>query len=173
VVSEADGLLDATGDHLSAWIASEYGEFGYSANAESPVSFDALAAEFAAPANPYPGLIGGRAWGHWSGLRSYDPSSDCLLLANPADGWQGIHQSMTRDQFAALGPFSLVRVLHPDLLGAPAPAPPPPAPEPVPAPTVNWREELAAMFARHDAELEALLKKQEAEKSEILARVPA
>jgi hypothetical protein len=162
VVSEADGLLDATGDHLSAWIASEYGEFGYSANAESPVSFDALAAEFAAPANPYPGLLGGRAWGHWSGLRSYDPSSDCLLLANPADGWQGIHQSMTRDQFAALGPFSLVRILHPDLVGtpAPAPAPPPPAPEPVPART--WRDDLSAEMARHDAAI-----------AEILARVPA
>jgi hypothetical protein len=161
VVSEADGLLDATGDHLSAWIASEYGEFGYSANAESPVSFDALAAEFMAPSNPYPGLLGGRAWGHWSGLRSYDPATDQLQLANPADGWMFVSQTMSREQFAALGPFSLVRILHPDLLGAPAPTPPPPPPAPEPVPATPRRDDairaqIAAIRAACD-QIEAAL----------------
>lgn len=125
VVSIAQGLLDASGRQLAAWITKEYGEFGYYANNESRgISFDALAAEFMAPANPYPGLIGGSTWNHWSGLRSYDPQRGVLLLANPAEGWHGVGQTMSRQQFAALGPFSLVRVLHDDLMAA-TPVPPP------------------------------------------------
>jgi hypothetical protein len=168
IVSEAQGLLDASGQQLAAWITAQYGEYGYSANAES-ATFDGLAAEFLAPANPYPGLLGGRSWGHWSGLRGYDAASGRLLLANPADGWKGVGQTMDRQQFAALGPFSLVRVLHPDLL-APATDP---LPAQAPAPSIDWRAELAALFSRHDAELEQLLKRQEAERDEILAKVPA
>jgi hypothetical protein len=134
IVTQTDGLLDHTGHALAAWITAQYGEFGYSANDEHPVGFDALAAEFMAPANPYPGLLGGDAWNHWSGLRSYDPGQGVLLLANPADGWHGVGQTMNRQQFAALGPFNLVRVLHGDLIGAPAPAPSPP---PVPPASVT------------------------------------
>lgn len=129
VLSRAQGLLDASGAGLAAFVTREYGEFGYSANNEPLVTFDALAAEV----GPYPMLIGGRAWNHWSGLWGYDRAQDVLLLANPSPGWHGVGQTMNRQQFAALGPFSMVRVLHPDLLDAPAPAPPP-APEPPPAP---------------------------------------
>lgn len=151
IVSQAQGLLDASGRDLAAWISQQYGEFGYAASSEPRgISFDALAAEFMAPSNPYPGLIGGSAWNHWSGLRSYDSVRDVLILANPADGWQGVGQAMTRQQFAALGPFSLVRIVHPDLIGAPAPPPaPPPVPTPPIAPTrAEFEAALAPLLAR-------------------------
>lgn len=160
VVSTSDGLLDANGGPLAFWITRQYGEFGYYANNEprGDVTFDALAAEFAAPANPYPGLIGGSAWGHWSGLRSYDSGRDVLLLANPAEGWKGVGQTMNRDQFAALGPFSLVRVLHPDLLAPRLPT----------VPAIDWRTELDQILSRHAADAGLV-----AEIHDLLARVPA
>jgi hypothetical protein len=130
IVTVEQGLMDASGQQLAAWITAQYGEFSYDSNAESPVSFDALAAEFLAPANPYPGLIGGKSWGHWSGLRGYDPDHDVLLLANPAENWMGVGQTMSRDQFDRLGSFSLVRITHPDLIGVESPAPTPPTPTP-------------------------------------------
>jgi len=111
VMSAADGLLDASGADLAAFVRRHYGEFGFDANHAPSVDFDELAAEI----GPYPILIGGRAWGHWSGVRGYDPARDLLLLANPADGWKDVGQTMSRQQWADLGPFSMVRVLHPDL----------------------------------------------------------
>jgi hypothetical protein len=77
----------------------------------------------------YPVLIGGRRWNHWSPVRDYDPTRGVLLLANPADGWGGVGQTMTKAQFTALGPYSAVRVWHPDLL----------SPEPEPKPAVDTR----------------------------------
>lgn len=153
IVSTTDGLLDASGKQLAAWITKQYGEFGYSASNEPRgISWEALAAEFMAPSNPYPGLIGGSAWNHWSGLRSYDPQRDVLVLANPADGWQGVSQTMSRQQFGQLGPFSLVRVIHPDLIGA-APAPPaPPAPSlPTRADWIDIRDRISALIERMPA----------------------
>lgn len=120
VVSKEAGLLDASGAQLAAWIKAQYGEFGYDSNSEPSISFDWALAE---GGHAYPFLVGGRAWNHWSAVR--DARDGALLLMNPADGWMGVGQIMTRDQFGALGPFSAVRVWHPDLL-APAPAPPAP-----------------------------------------------
>ena len=125
VMSRARGLLDASGAGLAAFVRRHYAEHGYDANHEPLVTFQALAEEI----GPYPMLIGGRGWNHWSGLRGYDRDRDLLLLANPANGHKGVGQTMSRAQFAALGPFSAVRILHPDLLAAAPPAPPqPPAP---------------------------------------------
>jgi hypothetical protein len=118
VVSQELGLLDASGAGLAHWITAQYGEFGYSASNEPSVTFDAVARE----AGPYPLLLGGRAWNHWSGVRGYDQARDLLLLANPSSGWKGVGQVMDRSQFAALGPFSMVRVTHPDLLAPSTPA---------------------------------------------------
>lgn len=111
VVSKDLGLLDASGKGLAAFIERHYGEDGYRALAVSGVTFDYVATI----AGTYPILIGGRAWNHWSAVRMYAPSTDKLLLANPADGWKGVRQEMTRQQFAALGPFSAVRIWHPDV----------------------------------------------------------
>jgi len=118
IMSTAAGLLDGSGARLAAWIGEQYGEFGFSANNEASVDFQALADEI----GPYPMLIGGHNWGgprlgHWSGLQGYDRARDVLLLANPGGtGPLFGGQEMTREQFAARGPFSMVRVLHPDLL---------------------------------------------------------
>jgi hypothetical protein len=151
IVSEAQGLLDASGKQLAAWITAQYGEFGYSASSERPISFDALAAEFLAPNNPYPGLLGGVAWNHWSGLRGYSRDRDVLLLANPAENWKGVGSEMDRAEFLAQGPFSLIRVLHPDLLGTtPAPI------EPPPPPAVITRGDIDPIIAQSEAVTAAL-----------------
>jgi len=115
VMTSQFGLMDASGAGLAAFVRRHYAELGYDSNNSASVTFQDLAAEFA-PGCPYPGLIGLRNWGgegHWSGLRGYSPERDVLLLANPADGHGGISQEMTRNQFAARGPCSLVRVMHP------------------------------------------------------------
>jgi hypothetical protein len=159
VMSKEQGLLDATGKGLADFVTRQYGEFGFYANNEPSVTFDAVAAEI----GPYPLLIGGRRWSHWSGVRGYDAIRDILLLANPADGWQGVKQTMNRAQFDALGPFSMVRVLHPDLVPAAEPAPPapepapapPPAPEPAP-PAMTLADVRARLLAIQD-EITALL----------------
>lgn len=132
IMSKDLGLLDASGKALAKWITDQYSEFGYYANNEPTVSFQALAEEI----GPYPMLIGGRNWGgpgkgHWSGLKGYDKARDVLLLANPGGtGPTYGGQEMTRAQFSQRGPFSMVRVLHPDLLEPTAPTPAPPAPKP-------------------------------------------
>jgi hypothetical protein len=133
IESTVEGLLNSSGAGLVAFIIEQYGEFGFYANNEPSVTFDAVAAE----TGPYPLLIGGRAWNHWSGVRNYDVVNDVLRLANPADGWKGVHQTMNRGQWATLGPFSMVRVLHPDLI------------EPTPAPTFNVGPKILAAMTKN------------------------
>jgi hypothetical protein len=118
VMSRNLGLLDASGAGLAGFVTREYGEFGYSAENVASVTFDEVARE----AGYYPVLIGGRTWNHWSGVRSYDATNDVLILANPSEGWMGVGQTLNRGQFDQMGPFSLVRVLHPDLQRPPSPS---------------------------------------------------
>lgn len=150
VVTREHGLMDASGAGLAAFLNRHYGEFGFHASHEPIATFNALASE----AGRYPLLIGGRAWGHWSGLRGYNPATDALLLANPSDGWKSIGQAMTRADFDRLGPFSLVRLTHPDLMtNEPGPTTPP-GPSDPPAPP--GQPDLAARVAileRENAEL--------------------
>ena len=127
VVSTTQGILDATGAGIAAFIRRQYGEFGYTAEHHPTATFQFLADT----SGTSPMLIGGRGWDHWSGLRGYDRARDVLILANPADGWRGVSQTMTRQQFETLGPFSAVTISHPDLVGpSPAPAPVPSGPDP-------------------------------------------
>jgi len=144
VMTRELGLMDASGAGLAAFIRRQYGELKYDSNNTSPVSFEALMAEFEAPSNPYPGLIGGSAWNHWAGLRTADPQSGLLLLANPSDGHKGVRQTMSRQQFSALGPFSLVRVIHADVLKPTKPTEPP-----VPPVVLPTRAEVIALATRH------------------------
>lgn len=127
VMSPEVGLTDASGAGLAAFLNRHYGEFGYHASHEPIATFDALAAE----AGRYPLLIGGRNWGgpgrgHWSGLAGYDAAGGVLDLRNPATGPTFGHPTLTRAEFDARGPWSLVRLTHPDLLAAPPPPPPDP-----------------------------------------------
>jgi hypothetical protein len=150
VVSTAQGLLDATGAGLAAFVRRHYTEFGYDANHEPSIGWEWAVREGGekpdGSGHLYPVLIGGRAWNHWSGLRDYDPARKVLLLANPAEGWKGVGQTMTKAQFDALGPFSAVRIWHRDLF-----APPPGPPIPVPDPLRAVRAELIASADRYDA----------------------
>jgi hypothetical protein len=116
VVSPELGCLDASGAGLADWVNDEYAEFGYYAENEPSVSFDGVAAE--ALTGTHPLAIGGRGWYHWSGVRGYDADADVLLLANPAPGWHGVDQAMSRSDWSRLGPWSLVRVTHPAAEGA-------------------------------------------------------
>jgi len=123
VANPSVGLCDASGAGLARWVNTEYGEFGYWAENLNPVGFDQLAEEAATLKHPI--MAGGRAFYHWVGVRGYDPDSDRLLLANPAPGWMGVDQTMTRGQFANLGSFSMVRLTHPEAEAEPGTLPPP------------------------------------------------
>jgi hypothetical protein len=123
VVTRAYGLMDASGEGLARWITAEYAEFGYTGVHDPTVTFDDVAEEAAEGRHPL--VMGGRGWYHWSGVRG--AADGKLLLANPAPGHHGIAQTMSREQFAYLGPFSLVRLVHPQAeSGEPAPVPPDP-----------------------------------------------
>ena len=120
VVSEADGLLDASGAGLADFLTRHYGEFGYWATNDAATTFDKLAGE----AGQYPLMIGGRNWGgpglgHWSGLATYDAGRGVLDLRNPATGVRFGHSTLNREQFSARGPWSMVRLMHPDLVTRP------------------------------------------------------
>jgi hypothetical protein len=144
IVTMEQGLMDATGAQLARWVSDQYGEYGYIANNEPAVSWEWVIHEGAKPdgsQHAYPLLLGGRAWNHWSGFRDYDPPRGLLLLANPAEGWHGVGQTMSRQQFQAQGPFSAVRVYHPDLLGA---DPVPPQPDRLTQTATQLRELLAS-----------------------------
>jgi len=151
VLSRDLGLMDASGAGLAAFIDRHYGEDGYVGESVGSVTFDQLAGV----CGHYPMMIGGRKWGaggHWSGLRAYDGERDVLLLANPAANYIGINQTMSREQFSRLGPFSAVSLTHPDLtvpIADPAPIPPP---QPVPPPP----EALAAQIAAQQAYIREL-----------------
>lgn len=143
IITREQGLMDASGAGLAQLVIDEYGEDGFYANHEATVSFDALAAE----AGSYPMLIGGRNWGgqgygHWSGLVGYDASSGRLQLANTASGSTFGQTSLSREEFEARGPFSMVRVLHPDLLY--------PGPEEVPdtLPPLSAKDEVLRILAK-------------------------
>lgn len=159
VVSREAGLLDATGAGLAAWIGRTepadvyYGSDGFYGNHEPVVTFDGVALE---GDHAYPLLIGGRAWNHWTAVRGFDPARGMLLLANPRENWMGVGQEMDRGQFELLGPFSMVRVLHPDLPGVgPQPTEPPVIVVP-PDPRIEARARLAVVIEELKA-IEALL----------------
>lgn len=111
VVDPAVGLCDASGAGLANWVNTEYGEDGYYAENVNPVSFDEVAAEAATLSHPI--MAGGRAFYHWVGVRGFDAAGDVLLLANPAPGYMGVYQTLNRQQWDALGSFSMVRLTHP------------------------------------------------------------
>lgn len=112
------GCTDKSGAGLAAFVERHY---GYAAGSNGyAATFDELA--HVAGERPY--AISGGAWYHWSGLRGYDATTDRLLLANPASGWHGIKQTMTRAEFAQLGPWSYCWIEAQLAGAAPAPIPP-------------------------------------------------
>lgn len=130
VVTKQYGLSDGSGAELADWITREYGEFGFSGQNVATVTFQDVAAEALKQLHPL--MMGGHSWGaagHWTGVRGFEAGSNRLLLANPASGYDGVTQQMSPEQFRSLGPFSMVRLLHPEAEGQPHP-PVPPASDP-------------------------------------------
>lgn len=104
-ISPAYGLLDASGAGLVEYLA----ELGIGAENNPSASFD----DVLAAAGYQPMLMGGREWCHWVGVRIDSPlfpsaNDQMLALANPAPGWMGINQVLTRYEFDQLGAFSAV-----------------------------------------------------------------
>lgn len=104
-ISPTYGLLDASGAGLVEYL----GEIGVNAQNNAAASWD----DCAAAAGFQPMVVGGRAWNHWVGVRMGGPAAGWpdapyLALMNPADGWMGIGQSLSRQQFDELGAFSAV-----------------------------------------------------------------
>jgi hypothetical protein len=57
-------------------------------------------------ASETPGMMSGAKWYHWVGIRGVD--SGCIWVANSAPGYKGVYDHVSREQFAALGGFSVV-----------------------------------------------------------------
>ena len=104
-ISPALGLLDASGAGIVDWLAT----IGVIAENDADATWD----ELVAAAGHQPMIMGGRAWYHWTGVRIsgvlvHPDLYDMVSLANPAPGWMGVDQVLSRTRFAELGPFSAV-----------------------------------------------------------------
>jgi hypothetical protein len=91
------GLMDASGYALQDVL----GDYGVGSD-QGWLSFDQTY-ELAARTS---GMMSGGAWYHWVGIRGVD--AGCIWVANSAPGYKGIHSHVSRDDFARLGPFSVV-----------------------------------------------------------------
>lgn len=105
-VTPALGLLDASGAGIVRVLADRWGVGAYN---DASASFD----DVTAVAGRMPVALGLRNWGqpggHWSAVRGFD--GERLVLANPAGtGPRYGQQTLTREQFDARGPASMVVV---------------------------------------------------------------
>lgn len=122
-VTSTYGLSDANGPGVAQTLR-DFADGAPGIENRGIVSFNDVAAR----AGQMAVGIGGRNWNHWSAVRGYDAGRDVLLLANSANGWQGVYQEMTRGQFANLGAMAMVWMDFGQM-------PPPPPFEPSARPT--------------------------------------
>lgn len=104
-ISPTYGLLDASGAGLVSYLA----ELGIGAANNPSASWD----DIVAAAGYQPMVMGGRSWCHWTGVRISAAAFgradvEAIALANPAPGWMGVGQTMSKAQFEQLGSFSAV-----------------------------------------------------------------
>lgn len=104
-ISPAYGLLDASGAGIVDWL----GTIGVVAKNDADATWE----EVQDAAGYQPLLIGGRGWCHWVAVRIGSQTAglvgvNAIALMNPANGWMGVYQTMSPEQFAALGTFSAV-----------------------------------------------------------------
>jgi hypothetical protein len=145
IVDPAVGLRNATGQQLAEWITREYGaEMGFVAQ-YSPVTFD----DVWAGAGVNPTIVGGGNWNHWAGIRKRNDDGT-LAVANPAPGWMGVGDRISRAQWDALGTFHAIWIDRASTL--PVVEPPvivPPNPDALLLAEV--RADLRAILAKLDA----------------------
>jgi hypothetical protein len=165
IMTERWGLMDATGHGLAAFVNHYYGgidtpgytfvepaeDLGYRCEAfgtnEQPATFDEIAGKLERGESE--GILaGGRTWVHWVAIRRYNREQDVFEIANSARGYMGIYDTLTRDQFDALGPFSYVTIRTGDPTATETEtAPPPIEVTPAPDPMVVMQAKLDEMAA--------------------------
>ena len=94
------GLMDASGSALRR----VYADYGLETR-QAWLTFD----QTWAGANKTTGQMSGGVWYHWVAVRG--TRGDNLWIANSAPGYKGVGDILTREQFAALGPFSVVYLI--------------------------------------------------------------
>lgn len=97
------GLMDGSGAQLRRVLIDSYGV----PSSQGWLSFDSAYATYSYTA----GMMSGGNWYHWVGVRGVDGNGN-LWIANSAPGYKGIYDTLTRDQFNSLGPFSCVWLEH-------------------------------------------------------------
>lgn len=105
IVTTRDGLLDASGTDLAKWLR---GTFDIPADNAGDVTWDWLQMH----AGHMPIMLGARHWGrygHWVAVRGVDEDGT-LELANPAEGYTDIYETLDQAQFNRVGPCSAVWV---------------------------------------------------------------
>ncbi|MBV8715245.1 MAG: hypothetical protein JO020_14915 [Chloroflexi bacterium] len=96
-VNPTYGLMDSSGSALRR-VFADYGL----QTGQAWLTFD----QVWAGANQSTGQMSGGTWYHWVAIRGTKGSD--LWIANSAPGYKGVWDILTREQFAALGPFSVV-----------------------------------------------------------------
>jgi len=91
------GLTNANGSALRA-VYQTYGQ----ATEQGWLGFD----QVYALAQETTGQLSGAAWYHWVALRGVQGNN--LWIANSAQGYKGVYDTLSRDDFARLGGFSVV-----------------------------------------------------------------
>jgi hypothetical protein len=91
------GLMNADGSALRR-VLDDYGQ----SSEQGWLDFDTAYSI----ASTTPGMCSGAKWYHWVGIRGVQGNS--LWVANSAPGYKGVWDTLTREQFNALGGFSVV-----------------------------------------------------------------
>jgi hypothetical protein len=94
------GLMDGSGSQLQR-VLEDYGL----TTQQAWLAYD----QVYAIAEQTTGCMSGGAWYHWVSLRGVDGPN--LWIANSAPGYKGVYDTLTREQFNNLGPFSVVYLL--------------------------------------------------------------
>lgn len=92
------GLMDGSGSRLRHVLRNVYD----TDSRQGWLSFD----QVWAAAGETTGMMSGVSWYHWVAIRGQ--ANGELRIANSAPGYMGAHSSLSRAQFNALGPFSVV-----------------------------------------------------------------
>jgi hypothetical protein len=96
-INETDGLMDGSGSQLRRVL----GEYGTNSN-QGWLDYDTAWSIY----SQTPGMMSGGAWYHWVGVRGTQDGS--LWIANSAPGYMGVWDTVSRQDFNRLGPFSCV-----------------------------------------------------------------
>lgn len=92
------GLMDGSGAQLQRVLRDSYGID----SEQAWLTFDSAYSIY----SQTPGMCSGGNWYHWVSVRGITGSQ--LWIANSAPGYKGVWDTLTRDQFNSLGPFSCV-----------------------------------------------------------------